>query len=107
MTGTQLHDYRPTQDGKVASATLNGRPVIVIDFEVYERNNATDRIERDRLREINAELLVALKPLLDGWKAFKDSYGNQEDAYYKLAKGKHASWERLSEISARAEGEDR
>lgn len=41
-------------------------------------------------------LIEAATELLRGWTAFKESYGNQENAYYCLAKGKHEAWEKLS-----------
>ncbi len=109
--------YDPSTHRIEVNAPDDGRCVCFIHvppatgFDVCEANARLiaaapeTAAERDRLREINAELLAALSPLLEGWQAFKDSHGNQTDAYYKLAKGQHAAWEKVAFICAKAKGQ--
>ncbi|KQV83285.1 hypothetical protein [Rhizobium sp. Root1220] len=44
---------------------------------------------------MSEELKEVAKSLLERWDEFEASYGNQEEAYYKLAKYARNDWERL------------
>jgi hypothetical protein len=55
------------------------------------------------LRADKAKMLEAVAPLLARWKGFKDSDGNQQESYYRLAKGAWAEWEALTAIKATME----
>ena len=63
-------------------------------------------MERDRLREVNAELLKALDALIVQWDLFtgpqRQGWGNMEDAYYDLAKHAQNAWKNARTATAKA-----
>ena len=57
--------------------------------------------ELTRLREREAVLVEALETLMGHWRAFNDpEWGNQEKAYYCLAKGAQESWKKARKALA-------
>ena len=53
------------------------------------------------------DLLEALDKLFARWEHFQgDSWGNQADAYYSLAKGAQKDWKAACEALAKAKGKD-
>lgn len=84
-------------------------------YTIFERGKTALSIATVTKHEPNAEangLLMAASPdlayvlanLLAQWEAFEASSGNQEDAYYKLAKYARPLWEAAREAIAKAEG---
>ena len=57
-----------------------------------------------KLREEFEELYKASSAIFDRWQHYQASAGNQEEAYYKLAKHAYSNWKALEAAITKIEG---
>jgi hypothetical protein len=106
MTCVFDYDARSFPTNPLYAETPFGMPVIVSVGDVCAERDALEE-SNTRLTQDREALVEALDNLLGHWRSYTSpEWGNQEQAYYCLAKGAAHNWEIARTLVQRIAGDD-